>query len=303
LEYFRERATGAVDTQSALIYVGRLLAALPGEKALVWVTAGTTSNIWTASLQAGHVKVYPLDVHTKIPYEFVATFTHPQTTYEYETEVNNQLLQNMRDVAQETGGELCGTSVELGACIQGVMEDATDYYVLSYETHSRSNKPELRQIRVKVDRQGVTVSARKSVLVDPTIGTAEEKRERIAAALASPMDLPGLRFELLPLPPHQPGQRFMLSLLMRSDLEHLGVWTSGVIDITVVGIVLCGSDVLQHFGEDVHGKVSPKTASDLDRTGLTWTHQIVVATGASAVRLVVRDNTTGGIGSITQTIP
>jgi hypothetical protein len=50
-----------------------------------WVTAGTTSNIWTASLQAGHVKVYPLDVHTKIPYEFVATFTHPQTTYEYET--------------------------------------------------------------------------------------------------------------------------------------------------------------------------------------------------------------------------
>jgi hypothetical protein len=249
------------------------------------------------------VKVYPLDVHTKIPYEFVASFTTPQTTYQYETEVNNQLLQNMRDVAQETGGELRGTSVEPQACIQRVMGDATDYYLLSYETHSRSNKPELRQIRVKVDRPGVTVSARKSVLIDPAIGTAEEKRERIAAALASPMDLPGLRLELLPFSPHQPGQRFRLSLLMRSDVEHLGVWSSGAIDFTVVGIVIRGLDVLEHFGEEVHGKVSPKTVSDLDRTGLTWSHEIVVPTGASAVRLVIRDNTTGGIGSITQTVP
>jgi len=96
----------------------------------------------------------------------------------------------MRDAAQETGGELCTTSIEPQSCIQRVMEDATGYYLLGYEIHSRSNKPELRQIRVKVDRPGVTVSAGNSVLVDPTIGTAEEKRERIAAALASLVDLP-----------------------------------------------------------------------------------------------------------------
>jgi hypothetical protein len=81
------------------------------------------------------------------------------------------------------------------------------------------------------------------------------------------------------------------------------VWSSGAIDFTVVGIVIRGLDVLEHFGEEVHGKVSPKTVSDLDRTGLTWSHEIVVPTGASAVRLVIRDNTTGGIGSITQTVP
>jgi len=95
----------------------------------------------------------------------------------------------------------------------------------------------------------------------------------------------------------------MLSLLLGSDAEHPGVWRSGAIDFTVVGIVVCGSDVVERFGEDVHGKVFPKTASDLDRTGLTWMHKIVIPIGASAVRLVVRDNTSGGIGSITQTIP
>ena len=303
MDYFWHRATGPGDTQSALIYAGRLFAAWPNEKALIWVSAGTTTKVWTAPLQTAQVKLYPLNVHTGIPYEFLSSFTRSDTTYQYETDVNGQLLQNMRDAAQETGGELCNDSLEPQSCVQKALEDATDHYLLSYETHSRSSQPEWRQIRVRVERPGVTVSARNGVMIAPTLRTGEKKREQIAAALASPVDLPGLRLELQPFPPHQLGQKFLLSLLMRSDANRPGVWNSDGTDFTVAGIVLSGSGVVQTFGEDVHGQLPRKTVSDLDASGLAWTHKITAPKDATAVRLVVRDNATGRIGSITRSLP
>jgi VWFA-related protein len=302
LDYFWHRATGAGDTQSALIYAGQMFAAWPGEKALIWISAGTTIKVWTSPLQAAQVKLYPLNVHANIPYEFISSFTTPETTYEYETDVNSQLLQNMRDAAQETGGELCSNSVEPQSCVQKVIKDAAAQYLLSYETHSRAGQPEWRQIRVKVDRPGVTVSARNGVMIAPTLRTEEKKQEQIVAALASPVDLPGLRLELQPFPPHRPGQKLVLSLLMRSDANRPGVWDVEGTDFTVAGIVLRGSEVLQHFGEDVRGTLPRKTVSELDASGLTWTKKIAAPNDATAVRLVVRDNVTGRIGSITRSL-
>lgn len=303
LDYFWHRATGAGDTQSALIYAGQLFAAWPDEKALIWVSAGTTVKVWTAPLQAAQVKLYPLNVHTNIPYLFTSSFTTPATTYQYETEVNGQLLQNMREAGQETGGEVCSNSFEPQSCIQKAIEDATDHYSLTYETHSRSSQTEWRQIRVRVDRPGVTVFARNGVMIAPTLRTVGKKPEQIAAALASPVDLPGLRLELAPFPPHQPGQKLLLSLLMRSDASRPGVWNTEGTDFTVAGIVLCGSDVVRHFGEDVRGTLPRKAVSDLDASGLTWTYKIAAPKNATAVRLVVRDNATGRIGSITRSLP
>jgi hypothetical protein len=174
--------------------------------------------------------------------------------------------------------------------------------LLTYEAHSRSNQPEWRQIRVKVNQSGVTVSARNGVMIAPNLKTEEKKREQIAAALASPVDMPGLWLELQPIPPRQPGQELILSLRMRSDATHPGVWNSDGMDITVAGVVFSKSDGMQRFGEDVHGPLPRKTISDLDASGLTWTHKII-APNAAAVRLVVRDNATGRIGSITRSLP
>ena len=67
--------------------------------------------------------------------------------------------------------------------------------------------------------------------------------ERIAVTLASLADLPGSKLELLTFPSDQPGQCSMLSLLLRSDVDHPGVWSPGAIDFTVVElwfVIGCG---------------------------------------------------------------
>ena len=319
LEYFWRRATSAGDTQSALIYAGRLFAALPGEKALIWISAGTTTPIWTAPLQAAQVRLYPLNVHADVAYEFIASMTDTiggvdektgslvrgqgQETHEYLTDVNRQLRENMREAAEETGGEFCNNPLEPSSCVQKAMEDGTDHYLLSYETHSRSSHPEWRQIQVKVNRPGLAVYSRTGVMIAPNLRTEEKKREQITAALASPLDLPGLWLELQPIPPNRPGQELTLSLLIRSDAKRPGVWNTDRVDFTVVGGVLRGSDVVQRFGEDVHGSLSPETVSELDASGFTWAYKVAVPNDAVAVRLVVRDNTTDRIGSITRSLP
>jgi hypothetical protein len=140
-------------------------------------------------------------------------------------------------------------------------------------------------------------------MIAPTLRTEEKKREQIAAALISPLDLPGLWLELQPFPPHKPGQEIFLSLLMRSDANHPGVWNADEVNFTVAGVILRGSDVVQRFGEEVHGPLSRKTISDLDTSGLTWTHKIAAPRNSTIVRLVVRDNATGQIGSVTRTLP
>lgn len=302
MNYFWNRATGARDTESALISAGRLFAAWPGEKALIWISAGTTTRIWTSPLQAIQVKLYPLNVNANLPYEFSTTFTRSDTTYEYETDVNSQLLQNIRDAAQETGGELCNNSLEPQSCVQKALDDASDHYLLSYETHSRSSQPEWRQIQVKVNRPGVGISTRSGVMIAPTLNTAEQKSDQIAAALASSVDLPGLRLELQSFPPHLQGQDLILSLLLRSDEKHPGVWNSEGMDFTVAGVLLSGSGVVERFGEDVHGSLPQKTISDLDASGLIWTHKVAAPNDPTIVRLVVRDNATGRIGSITRSL-
>jgi len=74
-------------------------------------------------------------------------------------------------------------------------------------------------------------------------------------------------------------------------------------DFTVAAGVLKGTQLLQCFAEDIHSQLSDKTALELDEVGLAWSHQMAAPQDATAVRVVVRDNKNGRIGSITQGLP
>jgi VWFA-related protein len=298
--YFWSRGVSAGDTSSALAYAAQLFAGWTGEKALIWISAGTTSPVWTAPLQAAQVRLYSLNVHANIPYEFTASFTRPDSTSEYESDVNHQLLENLREAAKETGGDLCLNSLLPQTCVQQIEDDATSYYLLSYEAHSQSTRPEWRSIRVKLDRGGLVVSARTGVLIDPALTTSEKKREQIASALFSPVDLPGLLFEVQVSPAVDARQLRSLSVVVRADATHPGVWNANGVDFTVASLVFGRSNKEQYFGEDIHGPLSQKTISNLDASTLRWTRTSAIPKDATAVRVVVRDNATGRIGSITK---
>jgi hypothetical protein len=139
--YYTGRPITAGDTAQALTSVGRFFAPWSGEKVLIWISAGTTILIPADELAANRIRTFPLNVHASMPYMFISSFTLPVSTYEYDTEVNWGLLQNMRSVAQETGGELCNSPLQAEACARSAEQDAREFYLLTYATHSRERGP------------------------------------------------------------------------------------------------------------------------------------------------------------------
>ena len=302
-EYYTGRAMTAGDTAQALALVGRFFAPWLGEKALIWISAGTTIPIPADELAASRIRVFPLNVHANTPYMFISSFTLPLSTYENETEVNWGLLQNMRLVAQETGGELCNSPLQADACVRSAEQDAREFYLLTYATHSRQRRPEWRTIHVTVQHPGVKVFARTGVLIGTHPDPAQEKRKQIQAALLSPVEFATLHVDALLPDQDKPGREITVSLVMRADAQRPPVWSDSGVNFTVAGVVLQGMRVVQRFGEDVQGPLPLSTKRELERDGLAWSKRITLLSSPGTLRLVVRDNNTGRLGSVTKTLP
>lgn len=301
--YYTGRAMTAGDTAQALTSVGRFFAPWSGEKVLIWISAGTTILIPANELAANHIRVFPLNVHANMPYMFISSFTLPVSTSEYDTEVNWGLLQNMRSVAQETGGELCNSSLQAEACVRSAEQDAREFYLLTYATHSRQRRPEWRTIQVTVQRPEVKVFARTGVLIETHPDPAQGKQKQIQAALMSPVEFAALRVDALLPDQDKPGREITVSLVMRADAQRPPLWNDSGVNFTVAGVVLQGMRVVQRFGEDVQGPLPLSTERELERDGLAWSRRISLLSSPSTLRLVVRDNNTGRLGSVTKTLP
>lgn len=301
--YYNGRSLRATDTTQALSSIARLFAPWLGEKVILWISAGTTEPIPTAELQAVQIKVYPLNVHAHIPYMFISSFTLPTSTYEYETAVNMQLLQNLRYAAQETGGRLCNNALDAAACVRSAEQDGSDFYLLTYATHSRQRQPEWRTIKVTVQRPGSTVFARTGVLIQPRSDPVQEKRRQIQEALLGPIEFSALRVtaSLHVLDKHRSAAT--VSLVMGWDAQRPPVWSDSAVDFTVAGVVLQGFQVVQRFGEDVRGPLPSAVERRLQSEGLAWSRQINLPVGNGTLRIVVRDNNTGRLASITEPLP
>ena len=302
-EYYTGRAMTADDTAQALTLVGRFFAPWLGEKALIWISSGTTIPVSAEELAANRIRVFPLNVHANTPYMFISSFTLPLSTYENETEENWGLLQNMRSVAQETGGELCNSPLQADACVRSAEQDAREFYLLTYATHSRQRRSEWRTIHVTVQRPEVKVFARTGVLIETHPDPTQEKRRQIQAALLSPVEFSALRVDALLPDLDRPGATISVSLVMRADAQRPPVWSDSGVNFTVAGVVLQGMRVMQRFGEDVQGLLPLSTKRELERDGLAWSKRISLLSRPGTLRLVVRDNNTGRLGSVTKTLP
>ena len=300
LAYYNVRAAGAVSTQNALGLLAGMFSPMPGQKIVIWSSAGTTVPIDTSQLISSGMRLYALNLHRNLNYRYIASFTVPTSTSNYNEEVNDQLLRNMRDAAEQTGGGLCNDDLHPEHCIHDAIEDASSYYLLGYQPRYDGKHPEWREIKVKVRAAGAHVLARDAVLLEPQVDLEHLKRAQIQAALRSPFDMPGIPLELKTST--SKSRTISISLVLRADDQHPAPWAAKQMDLTIAGEVLRGGKVVKTFAEDVKGKVSGREASDLDARGLAWTRKLTIsgATDGLQLRFAARDNANGRIGTVTR---
>jgi len=182
----------------------------------------------------------------------------------------------------------------------------SSYYMLAY-TPTESFDSKFHRIEVKVTRPGARVYARQGyVATADTPARATETREAaIVRAAMSPLakrevDLAArLQFRFLP----DPRAQIDINLLVNANQLTFkpGANNTYEADFDVVGFILNNLGKTQGgFSQTIHTALSEKDYQRALTTGISYTAHAELPAGTYQLRAVVRDGTSGKIGSVSQ---
>lgn len=221
-----------------------------------------------------------------------------------ETAINSH--STMNTMAEATGGKAFYNTNDLNRAIRDSMEDGATYYTLGYYPENKDWDGRFRRILVKISRPGVKLHYRQGFFAVEPKDYARQDAKILAIDMGSALDLnnpvsTGLPFQAVVVPPSaQNGNKVQINF---------------GIDPHAIGFDL-RDDGLQHAAIDCGVRVYSKTGESLSVQGNTFNAALTaeqyqkvmkmifpcnqtleLSPGEYVLRLAVRDNTTGLIGT------
>src|ERR1039458_4942119 len=287
-------------TTDALKFIAGRLARTPGRKNLIWISSGfpyrqngrtgmELSNAGEA-LNNANVAVYPIDARGLLAPAGGAPLDP--------IDVDAMVV-----LAQDTGGRAFFNTNGISTSIQDAIDDSHVTYVLTYcPSHDQWNR-KFRQIKVTVDRPGVQLRYRNGYFAFPEGDKATEPRKQlIADALRSPLEMIDLGFDVHADVAKESGD-MQLSVQIHIDPGQLKFqqkgdrWTDS---LEVVWVELgANGQIVGHGAHTLNLKPTDQGYDEILHQGLTFSEHAKVVSGAVEVRLVIADNGSDVIGSVT----
>jgi hypothetical protein len=183
-----------------------------------------------------------------------------------------------------------------------VVDASGDTYILGYYPDHNKWNGEFREIDVKVNRPGVEVHSRKGYYaVADTASVPDKDAEKLTDAVKSPLELTDLHFDVEADGVLASGAR-QLKVKITLDANQLRFqqqgeqWTDALSETWAE---------FNSFGQQV-GEISKTidlshNADDYKKllfSGFTYSKTLALAKDATEVRLVLRDEGSGAIGSV-----
>lgn len=319
------------DTLAAFDAIAQHLAGLPGRKSLVWLSAGIPLMIgfdqmpqpgstrvprsFTADMDAviralnsADIAVYPVDARGLMGFAGYSAqdlgFSRRRSTPEPTGPAVGAEDTAMEDLASRTGGRAAFNTNELGRAIRNAIDDGRVIYEIGYYPSDDAQDGRFREIRVIVDRPQLDVRYRKGYFaLRPADKNADARRERMREAVWSPFEstaLPiGLRVDLLDRP-----QSNTINILIKLEPSTIafrresGRWKAD--------LDLACAQKNDRGGLEGHGTAATLALDLTDddfarmqKEGLVQQMRVVREPNATTVRVVVRDQETGALGSVT----
>ncbi|HTC91977.1 MAG TPA: VWA domain-containing protein [Terriglobales bacterium] len=224
---------------------------------------------------------------------------------------SNQLVEThsaMDSLAEETGGKAYYNRNDIDGAIRDSVNDGSTYYTLGYYPENKDWNGKFRKLQVKVDRQGIGLRYRPGYYAaDPQEKTSQGSHLR-ELELNDALNLDH---------PNSTGLFFRADVSSSSEEISNQISLSYGIDPHAV-VFERGSDGLEHASVDclvqaysekgklvnsvtstVKSSLHPETYERILQSGFPCKNQIVLPTGSYLLRLAVRDNRSGLIGTAT----
>jgi VWFA-related protein len=297
-------------TVAAFRDLSKKLSGIPGRKNLVWVTAGLESRaaggqvgnrsfmpqIATAirALADANIAVYPVDARGLVgPNLASISGSMAPRRAEFDT---------MLDFAEGTGGRALYNTNDIAGSIRKSIDDARVSYLLGYYPSNDKWEGDFRELKVKVNRSGMDVRARKGYYAIPdSSATTEQASAQLDEAIRSSLDSSELKLEVSvePVNVADPRQLKVQTKLDPTQLhmeEHSGAWTDKL-DVAWAEYDSNGVS-LGTVTQSISVKLSQECRKSIAREGIIFTETVDVQRGAVEARLAVRDAGSGAIGSV-----
>ena len=225
-------------------------------------------------------------------------------------EAANAVL-GMDSVASETGGMVLAGSNDIGELLSRAHKLWANYYVLAFvpDKPANENVPSYHKIKVNVDRGGIHILARRGYVTRPAklISSDAEIQRDLTEAAASPIDLTSVALQLS-LGEARNADRmrhFPFSLTVSGEVLGATSDKGAPYDLSLAVLVRDQDGKTKTaVGKRIRGFIPQAEVSHGSAKGLKCDAEFQVPIDAPYFgRVIVRDNLSGRIGTITLALP
>ena len=284
------------------------------------ISVPSTANV----LLEGQVAVYPVDtrgVTGNDAYDAAGRGTDamglPETQVGVQSTVSeiynaqNATHASMNELAERTGGRAFYNTNDIGDAIMRSIDDGRIYYALSYKPQNEHWNGKFRHISVRVNRPGIKLRYRSGYFAtDPRGFTLQTQAEQIrglqnAMSLATPVSTDLLFDAGIIAPSEKTRNLVIVNFAIRSS----GISFEQSDDGTHHARVECAVEAFSEKGEPVKSDATkmdadlpPDVFAKVRERGFPCRQALELPPGNYRLRLGVRDNVTGSIGTAETTV-
>jgi VWFA-related protein len=297
-------------TASAFNTIAKHLSGVPGRKNLIWITSGlaipsngaammtrfgTEIAAAVRTLADANIAVYPVDARGLVG-------PNMQPFLRGSLAPRREEFDTMLRFAEGTGGRALYNTNDIAGSIRKSIDDSRVSYLLGYYPSNDQWDGGFRELKVKVDRPGVDLRARKGYYAVPdTTVTAAQRTAQLDEAIQSSLDSSELGLDVTVDPVDVSGahklkvQTKLDSAQLRLE-EHSGVWTDNL-DVAWAEYDSAGNS-LGTVTQSIRVKLGKERREAIAREGIIFSETVDLRDGAVEARLAVRDGGSGAIGSV-----
>jgi VWFA-related protein len=307
------------------------LSGFPGRKALIWVGGGFPFSVSDNTMQlapvdrdslvdvlamyehtwqllnSAQIALYPIDVNGLQNIIPSASSRKPGNYY-FLRNANWRLTDThatLQTFATMTGGRAYYNSNNLVNIFRDAVHDSSQYYMLGYYLDQSNTKSGWRKLAVKVKRDHVEVRARGGFFVtNATVDPAISRDSDIASALQSPLDYTALsltvRLDIREASKEAGKKRVHYVVNLSADPAMINVADNNHVELEffVQAKTLEGKQVDRPLCQRFDGHPTAEYLATMREKGIAHRSALDLAPGEYTIRIVVRDDVTGRVGSV-----
>jgi VWFA-related protein len=321
-------------TLTALNSLARTLAGYPGRKNLIWISEtfpfdivlngismrsdqlerhyGNDIAVTGSLLSDAQVAVYPVDARGISNNTIYSVGSDPDPMAG--GNIGNSTLRGaMNDLAEKTGGRAFYNRNDLDKEIKESVNDGSTYYTLGYYPENKNWNSQFRNIRLKSNRSGVKLQYRAGYFAVDREAVAQANPSRQDQELDQAMtpDWPiatGLPFQAHLTPPSDKTQnKLVVQYAIDPKALNFQIDDKGLqrVDLTCAIRAYSVKDMdkpVKSEGRKLAGSLRPEAYTKVMGSFFPCEQQVELPAGKYFLRVGVRDNSTGLIGTANATV-